>query len=340
MMALFFPPFPQFAMSDSSQSKVFVTRQIPGAALDRLRQAHAVSVWQHPIPPTDAELLDNVAGCDGLLTLSSDRIDEAIMEAAGPGLKVISNYAVGYNNIDVAAAKRRGIRVGNTPDVLTDATADLAASLLLATARRVGEAAAKVRNGQWKTWESSGLLGQELRGRTLGVVGMGRIGSALARRMVGGWNMPLLYTSRSVQTEIDDTLGGRRVELDELLRRSDFVSLHVALCEETRHLIDAAAFANMKSTAVLVNTARGEIIDQDALVEALREHRIFAAGLDVTTPEPLPPSHPLVTLPNSIVLPHIGSATDTARHAMTEIAVDNLLAGLENQSLRCEVSLA
>ncbi len=327
-------------MSDNTRSKIFVSRELPGAALDRLRQAHQVLVWPHRMPPTHAELLDSVAGCDGLLTLSSDRIDESIMQAAGPGLKVISNYAVGYNNIDVAAANRRGIRVGNTPDVLTDATADLAATLLLAAARRVGEASAKVRDGSWKTWESSGLLGQELSGRTLGVVGLGRIGSAFARRMVGGWNMRLLYTSRSARPEIDSSLGGRHVELNELLRHSDFISLHVALCEETRHLIDAAALANMKSTAVLVNTARGEIVDQDALVEALREHRIFAAGLDVTTPEPLPPSHPLVALPNAIILPHIGSATDTARHAMTEIAVDNVLAGLENQPLRCEVSLA
>ncbi len=169
---------------------------------------------------------------------------------------------------------------------------------------------------------------------------MGRIGAAFSRRMVGGWNMKLLYTSRSVQPEIDASLSGRRVELDELLRRSDFISLHVALCEDTRHLIDSAAFSKMKPTAVLVNTARGEIVDQDALVTALRDRTIFAAGLDVTTPEPLPRSHPLVALPNAIILPHIGSATDTARHEMAEIAVDNLLAGLDDHPLRCEVSLA
>ncbi len=327
-------------MSETSRGKIFVTRELPGSALTRLQQSHQVSIWPHRTQPTPAELLDNVAGCHGLLTLLSDRIDERVMEAAGSGLQVISNYAVGYNNIDLAAAGRRGIRVGNTPDVLTDATADLAVTLLLAAARRVKEASDEVRGGQWQTWEPAGLLGRELRGKTLGVVGIGRIGTAFAQRMVGGWNMKLLYTSRSPQAEVDEKLGGRRVELDELLRESDFVSVHVALCEETRHLIDAAALANMKPSAILVNTARGEIIDQEALVQALREEVIFAAALDVTTPEPLPPSHPLVGLPNALVLPHIGSATDTARHEMAEIAVDNVLAGMSGQALRCEVPLA
>lgn len=327
-------------MSDIPRGKIFVSRELPGVALDRLRRVHEVSVWPHSLPPTHAELLENVAGCDGLLTLLSDRVDEAVMDATGPQLKVISNYAVGYNNIDLTAASKRGIRVGNTPDVLTDATADLAVTLLLAAVRRVKEASDAVRSGAWQTWEPAGLLGQELSRRTLGVIGMGRIGTALARRLVGGWDMKLLYTSRSAQPNVDASLGGQRVEMDELLRQSDFVSVHVALCDDTRHLIDSAALAKMKSSAVLINTARGEIVDQDALVEALREHRIFAAGLDVTSPEPLPPSHPLVELPNAIILPHIGSATETARDEMAEIAVDNVLAGLRDEALRCEVSLA
>ncbi|TWT74233.1 2-hydroxyacid dehydrogenase [Allorhodopirellula solitaria] len=327
-------------MPESSRRQIFVTRELPGSALERLGQAHDVSVWPHRSPPTAAELLENVAGCDGLLTLLSDGIDEEVMQAAGAGLKVISNYAVGYNNIDLEAASRRGIRVGNTPDVLTDATADLAVTLLLGAARRVREASQEVSSGDWQTWEPAGLLGRELSGRTLGVIGMGRIGTAMAKRMVGGWNMKLLYTARSDRPKVDESLGGRRVELAELLRQSDFVSIHVALCDETRHLIDEAALAEMKSTAVLVNTARGEIIDQDALVRSLRDGGIFAAGLDVTTPEPLPPSHPLVKSPNALILPHIGSATDTARHEMAEIAVDNVLAGLNGQDLRCEVNLA
>lgn len=327
-------------MSDVPRGKIFVSRELPGAALDRLRRVHDVTLWSSSLPPTHAELLEQVADCDGLLTLLSDRVDEAVMRATGPRLKVISNYAVGYNNIDLAAARKRGIRVGNTPDVLTDATADLAVTLLLAAARRVKEASDAVRSGAWQTWEPAGLLGQELSGRTLGVIGMGRIGTALARRLVGGWNMNLFYTSRSAQPDVDTSLRGQRVELDELLRQSDFVSIHVALCDDTRQLIDAAALKKMKPSAVLINTARGEIVDQDALVEALREHVIFAAGLDVTSPEPLSPSHPLVTLPNAIILPHIGSATETARCEMAEIAVDNVLAGMRDEALRCEVSLA
>lgn len=202
-------------MSDIPRGKIFVSRELPGDALDKLRRVHDVSVWPHAVPPTHAELLDNVAGCDGLLTLLSDRVDEAVMHATGPRLKVISNYAVGYNNIDLAAASKRGIRVGNTPDVLTDATADLAVTLLLAAARRVKEASDAVRSGAWQTWEPAGLLGQELSGRTLGVIGMGRIGKTLARRLVGGWNMKLLYTSRSAQPEVDASLQGQRVDMDE-----------------------------------------------------------------------------------------------------------------------------
>jgi glyoxylate reductase len=327
-------------MSDSPRQKVFVTRELPGSALDRLRQTCEVTVWPERKPPSREELLANVVDCQAILTLLSDRIDDVVMQAAGPGLRVISKYAVGYNNIDMQAARQHGIRVGNTPDVLTDATADLAVTLLLAAARRVKEASADVCEGRWKTWEPAGLLGVEPAGKTLGVIGIGRIGQAFAQRMVRGWNMKLLYTSRSNQAAVDHSLNGQRVPLNELLRRSDFISIHVALCEQTRHLIDAEAFAKMKPTAVLVNTARGEIIDQEALVAALQRQQIFAAGLDVTTPEPLPASHPLVALDNVIILPHIGSATNASRQAMAEIAVDNVLAGLNNSPLRCEVPFA
>ncbi|MFG0290804.1 MAG: 2-hydroxyacid dehydrogenase [Rhodopirellula sp. JB044] len=326
-------------MNETSRSRIFVTRQIPGQALDRLCESHDVSIWPEELPPTPELLLENVVGCDGLLTMLSDRIDAKVMDAAGEQLRVVSNYAVGFNNIDLSAAKAHGVRVGNTPDVLTGSTADLAVTLLLAAARRVEEGSAEVREGRWGAWKPAALLGVEPEGKTVGVVGMGRIGKAFAERMVRGWNMKLLYTSRSEQEDVNESLGGRRVELDQLLAESDFISVHLALTDDTRNLLDAAAFEKMKPGAVLVNTARGEVIDQDALVEAISNKKIFAAGLDVTTPEPLPPSHPLVGLPGVIILPHIGSATDTSRCGMAEIAVDNLLAGIEGRPLRCEVPL-
>ena len=320
--------------------KIFVTRRLPGTQLDRLGEVADIDVWPNSLPPSRDELLARVPGCDGLLTLLSDGIDAKIMDAAGPNLKVISNYAVGYNNIDVATANDRGIRVGNTPDVLTDATADLAATLLLAAARQVRRAAGQVLDGDWKTWEPTGLLGIEPANKTLGVIGMGRIGKAFAKRMVGGWGMKCIYTSRSDQADVNETLSAQRVDIEELYRRSDFISIHVALTDETKELLDHEAFSKMKKGVILVNTARGEIIDQDALLDALNSGRVFAAGLDVTTPEPLPHQHPLVRHPGTIILPHIGSATDQSRLAMAEIAVDNLLNGIRGETLRCQVSLA
>ncbi|KLU05839.1 Glyoxylate reductase [Rhodopirellula islandica] len=318
--------------------RVLVTRQTPGESLQRLREVCEVEVWPETMPPSREELCRLVKGRHGLLTMLSDRIDGEMMEIAGDQLAVISNYAVGFNNIDVDAAKTRGIAVGNTPDVLTDATADLAVALLFAASRHVLPAGNQVREGEWKTWEPTGWLGVEPAGKTLGIVGMGRIGRATARRLVGGWGMNLLYTSRSDQAEVEKELGGRRVELDTLLAESDFVSVHVALTDETRNLIDAEAISKMKSTSVLVNTARGEIVDQDALVEALENRSIFGAGLDVTTPEPLSAEHPLVKSAHCVILPHIGSATHTSRNAMAEIAVDNLIAGLSGRPLRCSVT--
>jgi len=259
-----------------------------------------------------------------------------VFDAAGPQLKVVSNFAVGVNNIDLAEARRRGIAVGNTPDVLTDATADIAVALLLAAARHLQPAADEVRSGGWQTWEPTGWLGQDLTGRTLGIVGMGRIGAAVARRLAGGWGMRVLYTARS-EKQLDALPHAQRVTLDQLLQESDFVSLHTALTADTHGLISQRELALMKPTAVLINTARGAVIDQDALVQALKQGRPAAAGLDVTEPEPLPPDHPLVGLPNCIILPHIGSATVATRDAMAEICVDNLLAGLAGRPLRCPI---
>lgn len=316
--------------------RVFVSRQLPDVGLRRLQQATDCHVWHDRLPPPRNDLLASVQGCSGIVSLLSDSIDAEVFDAAGPGLKVVSNFAVGVNNIDLAEAERRGIAVGNTPDVLTDATADIAVALLLAAARHVQPAADSVRQGGWKTWEPTGWLGCDLVGKTLGIVGMGRIGAAVAKRLAGGWGMQVVYTSRT-QKHLPDLPTARRVSLDELLQSSDFVSLHTDLSAETRGLINRQRLALMKPTSVLVNTSRGGVIDQDALVEALAAGRPMAAGLDVTDPEPLSPDHPLVGLANCIILPHIGSATIASRDAMANICVDNLLAGLSGNPLRCPV---
>jgi len=301
-------------------ARCFVTRRIPGPALAQLEAAHDVEVWPHRLPPTPEELHEHAARAEGLLTLLTDRVGEELL-AAAPELRAVSNYAVGTDNVDLEAATRRGIPVGHTPDVLTDATADLAFALLLALARRLPEGERDVREGQWITFEPDRALGAEVSGATLGIVGLGRIGRAVARR-AEGFGMEVLHSARS---------GG--VPLDELLERSDFVSLHCPLTDDTRHLIDAGALARMKPTARLINTARGPIVDPAALERALHERAIAGAALDVTEPEPLPPDHPLLSAPNLLVVPHIGSATVRTRHRMTEIAVENLLAALDGRPM-------
>ncbi len=319
-----------------NRPRVFVSRKLPASGLARLDQAADCSVWPGRMPPSREELLAAVKGCHAIVSLLSDRIDAAVFDAAGPQLKAVSNFAVGVNNIDLDEAARRGILVGNTPDVLTDATADIAVALMLAAARHLQPAFDAVRDGDWRTWEPTGWLGQDLVGRSLGIVGMGRIGAAVARRMAGGWGMNVLYTARS-EKRVEAVPSARRVSLEELLRQSDFVSLHTDLTDQTRGMIDAQRLAMMKPTAVLVNTSRGAVIDQDALVQALTFGRPWAAGLDVTDPEPLPPDHPLVGLSNCIILPHIGSATVASRDAMAEICVDNVLAALAGRPLRCPI---
>lgn len=320
----------------ASLPRVFVTRRLPEVGLRRLTQATDCQFWPDRMPPSRPALLAGVQGCSGIVSLLSDTIDAEVFDAAGPQLKVVSNYAVGVNNIDLAEAARRGIAVGNTPDVLTDATADIAVALLLAAARHVQPAAASVRQGDWKTWEPTGWLGADLVGKTVGIVGMGRIGTAVAKRLAGGWGMHVLYTARS-QKQLPDLPTARHVTLEELLQVSDFVSLHTDLSAETRGLINRDRLALMKSTAILVNTSRGGVIDQDALVDALVAGRLMAAGLDVTDPEPLSPDHPLAKLDNCIILPHIASATIATRDAMASICVDNLLAGISGNPLRCRV---
>jgi glyoxylate reductase len=283
-------------------------------------------------------LLRRVKGCEGLVTLLTEAVNAELMDACGRQLKVVSNYAVGFNNIDIAEASARGIRVGNTPGVLTEATADMAMTLLLASARRIWEAASAVRLGQWQTWEPRGYIGQDLVGKTLGIVGLGRIGTALARKCRGGWDMRILYFDQYKNEAAQRELEAKQVDWDTLLRESDFVSVHTNLDDSTRGMFNAEAFRKMKRTAVFINTARGPLHDSKALYEALKAGEIFAAGLDVTDPEPLPANDPLLTLPNCLIVPHIASATVSSRNGMAEIAADNLLAGLKGQPLRCWVN--
>jgi glyoxylate reductase len=316
-----------------TRPRVFVARRIPDAGLSRIVEACSADVWDDDLPPPREELLRRVAGCDGVLMLVTDRVDDELLDAAGASLRVVSNYAVGFDNVDVPACTRRGIQVGNTPGALTETTADLAWALLMAAGRRVAEGDRYVRAGRWRTWGPQLLLGSDVHGATLGVVGLGRIGQAVARR-AAGFGMTVLYWSRTrAEPDMERELGATFVELEELLERSDFVTLHVSLNGETRHLIDAAALARMKPSAVLVNTARGPVVDQAALAEALRDGTIAAAGLDVTDPEPIAPDDPLLELENCLVVPHIASASHATRGKMAEMAAANLLAGLRGERL-------
>ncbi len=302
---------------------VAVTRLIPEAGLQPLRDACEVRQWESDMPPTPDELDGLLDGVVGALTLLTDIIDGDVLDRH-PTLEVVSNFAVGYDNVDVDAATARNVAVCNTPGVLTQATAEFAFTLLVSAARRVVEAARYVEEGMWQTWGPKLLLGHDIAGATLGIVGFGRIGKELAR-MATGFNMRILandaYEDPKAAGEFDITY----VSLDELLQQSDFVSLHVALTPETQQLIGSRELGLMKQTAVLVNASRGPVVDTDALVIALRTDEIFAAGLDVTDPEPLPVDHPLISLPNCIVVPHIASATVTTRDAMAELAANNLI---------------
>ena len=310
-----------------------MARVIPDEGLDPIREATELDLWTDELPPPRDELLRRVAGVDGLLSLLTDRVDDELLDAAGAQLKVVSNYAVGFDNIDVAACTRRRIPAGNTPGVLTETTADLAFALLMAAARRIDEGSRYVRAGNWRTWGPLLLLGVDVHGATLGVVGFGRIGREMAKR-AGGFGMRVLYHDVQRGTEDDErALHATHVDLDTLLAEADFVTLHVNLTDETHHLIDAGALARMKPTAVLVNTSRGPVVDHAALHEALRDRRIFAAALDVTDPEPLPADSPLLGLDNCLVVPHIASASRVTRGRMAAIAAENLLTGLRGDRL-------
>jgi glyoxylate reductase len=303
-----------------SMGRIFVTRALPFAALDRLAAEHELDVWEGDLPPGPEAMRERTAAADGLLSLVTDPVDAELL-AASPDLKAIANMAVGTDNIDLEAAAERGIPVGNTPDVLTDATADLAFALLLAVARRLPEGSSQVREGRWRTWEPASGLGADLAGATLGIVGRGRIGDAVAHR-AEGFGLDVLASSRR-----------SGVPLEELLERSDFVSLHCPLTPATRHLISTDALARMKPSAYLINTARGGVVDQTALRLALLAGEIAGAALDVTDPEPLPAEDPLLEAPNLLVVPHVGSATVRTRARMAEMAVENLLAALAGRPM-------
>lgn len=296
--------------------KALVTRALPEEGLALLRDVCEVDLWPEETPPPREVLLERVRGVDGILALLTDQIDTMVMDAGMPRLRVISNFAVGFDNVDVDAATQRGIPVGNTPGVLTDTTADFAFALLMAAARRVVEGDRYTRAGKWKTWGSLLLLGPDITGATLGILGFGRIGKALARRAQGFGMRVLYYHPHQAQDAEAAGLGAVRVDFDTLLRESDFVSLHMPLNDATRSMIDAAALATMKRTAILINTARGPIVDAAALYHALKDGTIAYAALDVTEPEPIPLDSPLLTLENIVIAPHIASASVATRGKM------------------------
>lgn len=313
--------------------KVFVCRPIAQEALDKIAQDTEMEIWPEELPPPAAVILEKAKTADGLLSLLTDKIDANVISAA-PRLRVISNLAVGFDNIDIKEATKRGIPVGITSGVLTDTTADFAFSLLMAAARRVAEADRYTRQGKWKTWGPMVLLGQDIHHATLGIIGLGRIGKEMARR-AGGFNMKVLYhDSFRCPVEEEKRLNLEYIDkLPTLLSRADFISIHVPLTLDTRHLIGEQEFTLMKSTAILVNTSRGPVVDQKALYQALKNHRIFGAGIDVTETEPIPDDDPLLTLENIIIAPHIASASVPTRTKMALIAADNLLAGLRGEML-------
>jgi len=315
-----------------NRPRVFVTRQIAPEAAAQLAQVCDVEIWPHPFPPPKQTLLEIIPSVDGLLSMLTDPIDAEVLAAGGGTLKVVAQMAVGYDNIDVAAATARGIPVGHTPGVLTETTADFAWALMMAAARRVAEADSEVRAGLWQPWGPDVLTGLDVYGKTLGIVGLGRIGKAMARR-ARGFSMKVLYNDPKQDPETEIELGVQFASLEDILTESDFVSLHLYYSPEVHHLINRVSFEKMKPTAVLINTARGAMVDPDALAWALETNRIAAAGIDVFDPEPIPQNHPILKLKNLVIAPHIASAGIETRKKMAVMAVENILAGLAGNKL-------
>ena len=315
----------------NAKPRVFVARKIFSEWYDRIAAEADAELWEDELPPSRDVLLEKVKGIDGLLCLLTEEVDARLMNAAGPQLKVISQIAVGYENIDVGEATRRGIPVGYTPEVLTQTTADAAFALLMAAGRRIVEGAQAVHAGRWKTWHPLHYLGQDIYGSTLGLIGLGRIGGEMVQRALG-FNMQVLYHDLVRREDLEGP-SVRQVDLDTLLADSDFISLHTNLTEQTYHFIGEAELAKMKPTAILVNSARGPVVDPKALYEALRDGQIAAAALDVTEPEPIPMDDPLLTLDNCLIVPHIASASVKTRGEMSRIAATNLINGIKGEPL-------
>ncbi|MBI3972189.1 MAG: D-glycerate dehydrogenase [Chloroflexi bacterium] len=319
---------------------VFTTRRIPEIGPNKLREQPGWDVQQwnsDDVIPRD-RLLQSIKGCDAVLTLLTERVDAEFLDAAGPQLKVVANLAVGFDNFDVPELTRRGVIGTNTPDVLTDTTADLAFALLIATARMLPQAQKYVKEGKWKTWEPLGFRGQDVHHATLGLVGLGRIGGAMARRGAG-FEMKVIYYDAYRRRDLEEQYGYEyRDSVETVLREADFVSLHTPLTAETRHLMNAERLRIMKPTAILINTSRGPVVDMQALYDALKNGTIWAAGLDVTDPEPLPADHPLLTLDNCLVVPHIASASIKTRDDMSELAADNIIAVLNGRAPKTPVN--
>lgn len=315
-----------------NRPRTVVTRRIPRAGLEMVQEESDLRLWDSDEPIPRATLLEWVNGIDGLYCLLTERIDDELLDAAGPSLKVVSTLSVGYDHIDLKACRRRNIAVGNTPGVLTETSADLTLALLLATARRIPESMAAVRNGEWTTWKPEWMAGYDVYGSTVGIMGLGRIGAAVAKRL-RGFDCRILYNSPKPKPEIADPLGAEFADFEVILAECDFISIHTPLNAETRNLFNAETFRKMKRTAILINTSRGGTVDQNALYDALVSGEIAGAGLDVTTPEPLPTDHPLLTLPNCLVLPHIASASFATRAKMAVLAAQNLIAGAKGQPL-------
>ncbi|CAD0202447.1 unnamed protein product [Chrysodeixis includens] len=325
-------------MKCNSKFEVFVTRaDMPESGIEMIRRECNVKLWNRSSPVPREEFLKLVPGVNAIYCCLTDKIDKELLDAAGPDLKAVATMSVGYDHIDVDECSRRGIRVGYTPDVLTDATAELTVALLLATARRLPEAQEEARSGGWVSWAPMWMTGPGLADSTVGIVGYGRIGQAVARRVKGFNTKQIIYCSRTERMEARE-VGARKVEFDELLGESDFVICCAVLVPETRHMFNRSSFNKMKRTAIFVNTSRGGTVDQEALTEALTHKIIRGAGLDVTTPEPLPLDHPLLALKNCIVLPHIGSATIDARKTMAELTAVNILEALKGLEMPSELN--
>ncbi|XP_065131070.2 glyoxylate reductase/hydroxypyruvate reductase [Paramisgurnus dabryanus] len=330
-----------FQRAMSTLPRVYVTRQIPPDGLDILRKSGQVQfeMWDSDDPVPRKELLKKVKGCDGILCVLTEKIDAELLDAAGPNLKVLSTMSVGFDHLSLGELKKRQIRVGYTPDVLTDAVAELTVALLLTTSRRLIEATHEAKTGGWGTWRTMWLCGYELANSTVGILGLGRIGVAIAERLKPFKVKKFIYTDVVPRPELADMIQAEYVSLDELAKQSDFLAVCCALTPETQEICNKNLFGKMKKNAIFINTSRGGVVNQEDLYKALSTGQIAGAGLDVTTPEPLPTNHPLFTLKNCVILPHIASASYTTRNAMSALAANNLLAGLRGEPMPKELKL-